>query len=286
MTSQTNNPVAQNIEKLYQPIWKEIYPKIKNHKKGVLSTIIYIIVGGDNSQAQEVCQRFQVKAYASIEDDLSKFDEIIELFIRNPNNITAINDDNIIKRAEKIFLKNLRKVRNNWEGNDMQLWQIFFIGCLMVGTVVCIKNKGRELEDSREIQLSDSLPLRSKIPKPVDLCLVVPASVVGNLTNNSPINVSDIEKLIDNSLYFLCTSPEDADTIQPRLELTGENITTVSEQREIYVRINITDGENMIGQKVPYILKRNLPSNGEGRVTQLDCLKYLSVSGLENFNRI
>jgi hypothetical protein len=73
---------------------------------------------------------------------------------------------------------------------------------------------------------------------------------------------------------------------QELLDRTKEDIKTVSEQREIYVRINIDDGEDMIGKKVPYILKRNLPSNGQGIVTQLDCLKYLSVSGLENFNRI
>jgi hypothetical protein len=35
--------------------------------------------------------------------------------------------------------------------------------------------------------------------------------------------------------------------IQQSLKLTKEDITTVSEQREIYVRINIADGEEMIG---------------------------------------
>ncbi|MEG4351148.1 hypothetical protein QUA74_15530 [Microcoleus sp. LAD1_D3] len=293
MNSQTRFPVDQNIEKLYQAICEEIYPNIKNQKKGVLSTVIYIILGADNSQAQEVCQYLKIKDYALLEDDLSISDDIIGVFISNPNSQIQWIYDNIIKR-EKEFLKNTRKLKSNLGGNDMKLFQIVVIGCLIVGTFVCIKylekvKKERQLREDRKIQPSqpsDSSPPHLKVPVPVALCLVVPASVVGNLTNNSPINVSDIEKLIDNSLYFLCTSPEDADTIQPRLELTGENITTVSEQREIYVRINITDGEDMIGKKVPYILKRNLPPNGQGMVTQLACLKYLSVFGLENFNRI
>jgi hypothetical protein len=131
---------------------------------------------------------------------------------------------------------------------------------------------------------SDSSPTRRK--NSVDLCLVVPASVVENVRENSPIDVSGIEKLIDNSLYFLCTTPEDADATWKLLDRTDEDITTLSEQREIYVRINIADGEDMMGKKVPYILKRNLPPNGQGMVKQLACLKYLSVSGLENFNRI
>jgi hypothetical protein len=145
--------------------------------------------------------------------------------------------------------------------------------------------KEREVTKNREILLpSDSSPTRGK--NSVELCLVVPASVVENVKENSPIDVSDIEKLIDNSLYFLCTTPEDANATWELLDRTGADITTVSEQREIYVRINIADGEDMIGKKVPYILKRNLPSNGQGMVTQLACLEYLSVSGLEKFNRI
>lgn len=191
-------------------------------------------------------------------------------------------------------VKNARKLGSNWEPNDMKLFQIVVIGCVIVGAAVCIKylkaqkeqEQEREARGSCEIQPSDSYSPPPKIPVAVALCLVVPASVVGNLRNNNPINVSDIENLIDSSLYFLCTSPEDAKATQQRLELTDEDITNVSEQREIYVRINIADGEDMIGKKVPYILKRNLPSNGQGVVRQLACLKYLSVSGLENFNRV
>jgi hypothetical protein len=140
---------------------------------------------------------------------------------------------------------------------------------------------------------SNNRPLLAPSPKKssvsVALCLLVPASVVrdiGNIKKDTPINISDIETLIENASYFLCTSPEDANTIQHRLKLTNEDITDVSEQREFYVRINIADGEELMGKKVPYILKRNLPSNGQGLVGQLACLEYLSVSGLENFNRV
>ena len=202
---------------------------------------------------------------------------------------------NIIKLGIEIS-KNARKLGSNLEGNDMNLFQS--IG-QSIGKFVDEKldkcgeevgkflgKKEREVGDSRQIKPLDSSPPRPKVPVPVALCLVVPASVVGHLRNNNPINVSDIEKLIDNSLYFLCTTPEEADATWKRLERTDEDITSLSEQREIYVRINIDNGEEMIGKKLPYILKRNLPSNGQGMVKQLACLKYLSVSGLENFNRI
>ncbi|MEG4454347.1 hypothetical protein [Microcoleus sp. N9_A1] len=129
-------------------------------------------------------------------------------------------------------------------------------------------------------------PSPKKSSVSVALCLIVPASVVRNIIENDTIKISNIEILIENASYFLCTSPEVADTIQQHLKLTTEDIKDVSEQREFYVRINIADGEEMMGKKVPYILKRNLPSNGQGLVGQLACLEYLSVSGLENFNRV
>ncbi|MCC3417224.1 MAG: hypothetical protein JGK24_05740 [Microcoleus sp. PH2017_29_MFU_D_A] len=129
-------------------------------------------------------------------------------------------------------------------------------------------------------------PSPKKSSVSVALCLIVPASVVGNIRENHTINVSDIETLIENASYFLCTSPEDANIIQQRLKLTEEDITDVSEQREFYFRIDIADGPEMIGKKVQYILKRNLPPNGQGTVKELACLEYLSVSGLEKFNRV
>jgi hypothetical protein len=163
------------------------------------------------------------------------------------------------------------------------------IDYLKVGLGRSIETLGKRVlpqEIKKGAEVTENSPIPRKAAVPVALCLVVPASVVENVRENSPIDVSGIEKLIDNSLYFLCTTPEDANATWELLDRTAEDITTVSEQREIYVRIDIADGEDMVGKKVPYILKRNLPSNGQGIVTELACLKYLSVAGLENFNRI
>jgi hypothetical protein len=169
----------------------------------------------------------------------------------------------------------------------MKLYLIFID--FIVGLKRIIETGGRRLlppEIKNEAEVTENRQIPPKVAAPVALCLVVPASVVKNVRENSSIDVSGIEKLIDNSLYFLCTTPEDADATWKLLDRTDEDLTTLSEQREIYVRINIADGEDMMGKKVPYILKRNIPPNGQGMVKQLACLKYLSVSGLENFNRI
>jgi len=128
---------------------------------------------------------------------------------------------------------------------------------------------------------------KSSVVKIVDLCLIVPASVIGNLSINDKVDKATITNLIDKSLYFLCTDDKgETDEIWEVLETTNEDIANLSEQREVYVSIGIDNAEEMVGKKVPYILKRNLPTNAKGVVKQLACLKYLSISGLEKFNRI
>jgi hypothetical protein len=176
---------------------------------------------------------------------------------------------------------------SKYENNDLKLFQIVVIGCLIVGASACLSFLRKAQQSPKNIP--SNIPSGNSSPPQknshtASLCLVIPESVLGgNIKENYPINISDIGKLIDNSAYFLCTNSEQADKIQERLELTEEN---VSEPKEVYIRINIADAEEMMGKKVPYILKRNLPANGQGVVRKIAYLKYLSVSGLKEFNRI
>ena len=287
---------GKELKKLCDDIFNEIYPQIKNHKKGVLSAIIYIILEPEHLQAEQIHKYFQIENNASLEDDLSISADVIGLFISDPNKNKdwwkEIINDGVVQVKE--IAKDARKnIGSRLESNDMKLFQIVVIGCLIVGTVSCLiylkKKQGEAGNKSKNNIPSDSFPPPPKVPVSVSvaLCLVVPAAVVrniGNITKDTKINISDIETLIENASYLLCTNHEDANAIQ--LKLTSEDIRNVSEQREIYIRINIDDGGDMKGKKVPYILKRNLPSHGQGIVEKLDCLEYLSVSGLEKFNRI
>lgn len=268
---------GQNLKTVYEQVFEEIYPHIKEGKKGVLSTVIYLIVP---ESATKICSSFGIDSKALLEHDLLISFDILSLFVSTPND----KKQQITEQFKELF-KNLLDLSKYVENNDLKLFQIVVIGCLIVGVSACLVYLNKKPSSKNILSGNSSSP--QKNPKPASLSLVVPASVLGgNIKKDYPINIPDIEKLIDNSSYFLCTDSEQADKIQERLELTEENITNVSEQREIYIRINIADAEEMMGKKVPYILKRNLPVNGIGVVRELACLKYLSVSGLENFNRI
>ena len=89
--------------------------------------------------------------------------------------------------------------------------------------------------------------------------------------------------LIDSSSHFLCIKVEDVSSIEDHLETTEEEISNDSNQ-EVYIRIHVDKGQNLIGKQVPYILKRDLPSDGRRIIQRCCCLKNLS--GLENFNHI
>jgi hypothetical protein len=118
----------------------------------------------------------------------------------------------------------------------------------------------------------------------VALHLVVSASVVRGKTVNSLITASEIEKLIDDAPYFLCTVIDVEKSIESYLSFTDDDISKIHDKREFYIRIIIADGQDMLDKKVPYILKRNLPAHGQGVIRKLACLEDLS--GLEKFNRV
>lgn len=157
---------------------------------------------------------------------------------------------------------------------------------IIVEAFACIQYLKNQQTESGPKEDNGISPEEPKIPKPAALCLIVPAAAVVNLKKNNRINVSEIKGLISSAIYILCASPEKADDSQKRLELAGEDISNASENTEVYVRIDISDGEEMIGETIPYNLKSNLPPNERYEVTELACLEYLSNSGLKNFHRV
>ncbi len=279
---------GENLEILYKQVFDEIYDEIKTQNIGVLSTVIYTILGQKNSQAKQICEDLKIYGNKELKDDLSLSLDIIGLFVNNPNDKNQLPID--INKFGKNFVKKTRKnVGTKLESKEMQLYQIVLIGCLIVGVLACIAYLNSQRQKKLKLELEKGEPTQQPKPKilqPATLCLVVPASMVKNIKKDDSIHVSQIEELIDSTLYFLCTTPENADKIKQLLELTNEEISNVSEQTEVYVRIKISDGEKIIGKEVPFIIKRNLPDNQDFVVTELACLKYLSNSGLENFNRV
>lgn len=236
---------------------------------GILHKILYIILDNEPQKAEYICNTFSIHNQATKDDDEVLIDSLLNKINRTMLNPIIFNND---KR---------------------QIFWIVVAACILVGSIGCIqfiqrrRNKERQ-GNTKNVQQPVAVSLQPLAPPKqsltVALCLVLPAYIVNKLKEQYPIDANEIENLIDNASYFLCTKIADAELVQQRLDFTDENILTVSERREIYVRIHIADGQEMLDKTVPYILKRNLPSHRQGVVKQLACLGDLS--GLEAFNRI
>lgn len=117
----------------------------------------------------------------------------------------------------------------------------------------------------------------------VGLCLIVPAGLVSNLTPPQSLTREEICHLIDNCAYFRCLPSKDLDSLEQDLQRTSEPILPDSE-RDVYIRIQIEDGENMIDNPSCYGLKKRLPQTGTGELQER--LLLANLSGRQHFNRI
>ncbi len=255
-----------NPKNLYDKVCNNILPKIRGRQKGRLYNAIEIIVE-EKTKTAEICDYFGIKPHANKDDDQQ-----------------VINDwvDSLLEKYPPI--KFVATTLIHHQGENME-WIFASAALTFVGLFFYKQNldKKQQNKPNRNTLLEETTdqPIpRSRIS--VDLCLVIPASIAINFGHTSTLSVSQLKHLIDNASYLLCTDNFDDQV----LDLTEDDITTVSEQREVYVRIRIANGEQIIGEKVPYILKGNLPSSEKLTIQKLACLEYLSVSGLEKFNRI
>jgi len=275
----------EHLKTLYKDVWELVYPQVANENKGVLYKVIHILLEGEESKAYEICTNTGINKNASLNDDESIAGD--QTLMEKPNPVNHFFKQNWLKQ------KMQHTTLNNLNNPDMVTvaWLVF-IGSILVGAGVCIQYRNNRKQNlrgnARNLQPES---LQSLHPEPITaaLCLVVPASVFIDLRDKHPngftenrLKTSDLIMLIDNASYFLCTNVNNAGSKEQFLEMTKEDIPTNS-NREVYIRIHINQGQEMIDKESPYILKRNLPNYGQ-RIIQYGCLRNLS--GLENFNRI
>lgn len=257
----------ENPKDLYDQVYNNIYPQITG--RGRLYKTIQIIVGEEKSDEQEetkkICDYFGIKPYANKDEDKKIINDLLDGILKN----TPIN--NVIAKAIN-------------QGGNME-WIFVAAAFTFVGLFYykqTLDKKEQEKIKPTIAPATQEQPIYQR-PIPADLCLVVPASIASNFINRSNLKVDELIYLIDNASYFLCTSVKVADANEQNLEITDDNISSDS-IREVYIRININDGRNMINQDVRFSLKNNLPSQADCTVKKLACLGNLS--GLEKFNRI
>ena len=209
---------------------------------------------------------FGIQPNADKDNDKKNIDDLLDQILRNP----------IVNGSAKLAII-------NFKGENME-WIFVTAAFTFVGLFyykqIRDKKEQEKIKPTITATQGQSIP---KTPIPADLCLIVPASIVSNFIDSSNLKVEDVKHLIDHASYFLCTTVKVADSNEEYLKITNETIPPDS-RRDVYIRININDGRNMIDQTMRYYLKDNLPIQAECTVKKIACLK--NPSGLEKFNRV
>jgi len=279
----------KGIKKIYGQVIEEVYKdhQIQSLRRGRLYKVIQIILREEYSENQEktqaICSPLGITPNSHEDDDYKVIKDLAETFFID----------------KQPFAENLKPVKNMLSNAAIQVGKmgqqltdnkvewILLAGCALVGVFFCVQYlndaKQRNIEQQQKPKQVGRSPSPPSPPISAALCLIVPAKIVSSLQVDSVLSASDVEHLINNTSYFLCTTPKAANQNEQNLELINDYISPDG-QREVYLRIDINDGQDLIDKKITYTLKTNLPNNEKFIIKKLACLKNLS--GLAVFNRI
>jgi hypothetical protein len=283
--------VSNGIKDIYEKIFDNVFPQVKDIQRGLLYKTIQILLREEESKEQEktreICDQLQIKPNSRREDDYKVIANLIEtVYIDRQAFAGFIHGKDIISELAIKFNTN---VGVNEE--EKMKW-IIITACVLVGVGVSIqylretdRMRQEKANKKRERRAEQSKPTPPP-PLPASLCLIVPASVVSSLRleENSKITVEMLSYLIDNASYFIGSTIEYANSNEQHLEASpAQNIIADSKQ-DTYIRIEVDNGRNLIGTRIRYKLKENLLPDANYIVRKIAVLRNLS--GLEKFNRI
>ncbi|WP_041804243.1 hypothetical protein [Microcystis aeruginosa] len=263
--------VVEYFETRYKQIFEQVFPHIKRQEVGTLSSVIYLIL--DTSQAQELCQEYGIKKNASLDDDLDLSDDII--YTISINKQKPVKESPILKTGGEIFKNVSRPFRKSLDDNEDKMELIVLAAVILIG----IYSTQKLLRKSHEQNTRPPVPPSQPIPTAI--CLAVPASAVYDLIVGMRINREKIIQLIESAPEFLCIKVEEAN--KKIIDTIKQEISPDS-QLKFYIRIDIPNGQDIIGAETKYVIKRDIPKETKGEVKDLGRLKDASV--LRKFNRI
>jgi hypothetical protein len=286
---------TDNLNDLYTSLVGKLKndPNVQDFETGILYYAIQMVLGEKQPQEkmQEIFNNYGIKPDNLRNEDLKISLEIIldsnlilwqlifpfyENFKEKINSLQSCMIPLLTQTAKQIPIPNI-----NIKEKEMELIfaaVIILAAPLLVWKVLDPKGKRNTIVEE-PIQTS-TLP--SVSCETAELCLVVIASIASGVKD--VLSRDELIAIISNASYFLCTDSDTANRNQEKLNMAEDEEILADSNRKVYIRIKIDNGGNMIGQKLPYSLKTNLPENVQGIVKKIARLRDLS--GLEKFNRI
>jgi hypothetical protein len=260
----------------------QIYSQIKSQKRGVLYKVINQLER-DEVQAKKVCEYFGIETNSYIKDDFSViYDNIGKDFLDSVRKSLLIDKIDIFNISSMLEKPVLTELFPKLEEKTQMEFLIFAAFILLSGFAFVKWQSSTSSQPSKILpeELSVVSPNQSV---PTAICLIVPASDVFGLTvGKSIINKDEIIRLIDVSSDFLCVSQQEAENLS--IDININQTASPDSKLDFYVRIDIPDGQNIIGKETKYVIKRDLLPDVRGKIKKLGLLE--SISSISSFNRI
>jgi hypothetical protein len=278
-------------------IYEQVYQKLKARSNNVLTLergrlygIISEILGESNFESRKertkaICNELNINSNSFLNDDFQIVEQLLSEVFTERQVSFKIVPRSVKNFASQVIVGFNNHVSSNSEEDSMK-WLVV-AACMLVGVYACLQYLRRtEQEQGRRSSAppQPSTPEVKTPPIPAELCLVVPASEVSDLIHSPDLKGDRLKELVNSASYFLCSSSkEKIENIEKNLDSTNE-IIPVDSLKDVYIRISIEDGREMIDKTIRYEIKTNLKDSQTYQIKKLNCLRTLS--GLESFIRI
>lgn len=277
----THNLFYDLIELQY---FKQIYPQIQREERGVLYKVINKVINlseEEQSKTEEVCNYFGIKQDSNIEEDFGiAYDNMEKIYLDYLEGISIkfLLDklDGVSKMLSQAGKSTFTKLCSMLK-YEQQMKIIVITAVIFVAVFLLVYKSKPPKQNQRRGKL-----LEEKGTVPAAICLVVPASAVYSLTKGTVIEKEKIIQLIDVASYFSCIQVEEAEKLN--IDIDINQLPSSDSQLPFYLRIDIPDGQERIGAETKYPIKRDLPSNIQGKIKELG--RLISVDSVSSFNRI
>lgn len=297
-------------DKRFDPILDKVWENVKSRKQGILYTTIFILIP---EEANVICEDFGIKPSNFLNEDiqtLHKIKHLSDLSNKMPMKYAinlygaAITAGNVvttgidaIKKLDKNSINNSTEIQSLPENNsnistdnasyllgfkitnDLIVQFVIGIGLIVIG--LHLWNRYRNQPNPSSIS---SQPTETTSKADAFICLVVPTNRIDPLFHNlilpgEELTVEQTQCLIDKSVYFIACAEENLYKYVDRLNF-GKRI-DYAEQGDVYIKLFLPAGKDVINGKTKGSLSRNVLTNAI--VKEVYLLKNLD--NIEQFHR-
>lgn len=156
------------------------------------------------------------------------------------------------------------------------------IAASIVLVVIAFLYRGKKTNNKPQSQITqeDSDTENRSDSREVSLCLILKSEYLGDLlaSRNVDITSTRLKELIDRANYFLCVDIGNVSNLENKWSIAQvSEPDNGDEDADVYVRVNITNGQEMIDATYPYALSEGILPNSKVKLEKISYLRNMSL---------